>query len=103
MNKNKMISKLKKIKPHYEKEGFIIKGIIGSYARDEATKDSDLDIVYELNLNKFLKKYDGFKSFSKIKEIKEELERYFNLKIDLCAYNQQNQIFKQNLKSLIYV
>ena len=37
IQKNEIISKLKELKPLYSKEGFIIKGLFGSYSRDEAT------------------------------------------------------------------
>ena len=47
IEKNEIISKLKELKPLYSKEGFIIKGLFGSYSRDEATENSDIDMLVE--------------------------------------------------------
>ena len=60
-------------------------GLFGSYARDEATENSDIDILYELDTKKFYERNEGFKSFLRIKEIKEELQNIFKRDIDLCA------------------
>ena len=38
MTKNEILQKLKELKPKYEEEGFLILGLFGSYARDEATE-----------------------------------------------------------------
>ena len=47
IQKNEIISKLKELKPLYSQEGFIIKGLFGSYSRDEATSNSNIDILVE--------------------------------------------------------
>ena len=51
IQKNEIISKLKELKPLYSKEGFIIQGLFGSYSRDEATENSDIDIAIVLSDN----------------------------------------------------
>jgi len=80
--KANIINKLKKVKPIYAKEGFIIKGLFGSYSRDEHTKNSDIDILVE-STPKFATKY-GFQSVNRIKQIQEELSDIFNVKVDLA-------------------
>lgn len=82
MKKEDIIIKLKELKPKYSKEGFIIKGLFGSYSRDEASKDSDIDILIESTPD-FASKY-GFKSISRINEIKQEISDIFGLKVDLA-------------------
>lgn len=67
-----------------EKYGIISIGIFGSVARGEQHEGSDLDIFVEL------KEPDPFVMF----DIKEELERICNCKIDLLR-------LRKNLRSLI--
>ena len=78
------IKLLKEAKEKYANEGFNIVGFFGSYARGEATKDSDIDILYELN-DKFIKAYSGFLAFSRLREIKEELKALFGIDVDISA------------------
>ena len=47
MRKEEILQKLKELKPKYEAEGFEILGLFGSYARDEATEGSDIDILID--------------------------------------------------------
>ena len=61
INSNEIILKLKEIKPIYEKEGMKLIGIFGSFAKNSATENSDIDILYELDTKKFYEKNEGFK------------------------------------------
>ena len=45
MNKNEVISKLKLLEPRLRDHGIASLYIFGSYARDEAKPDSDLDLL----------------------------------------------------------
>jgi predicted nucleotidyltransferase len=99
----KILDKLKEIKPKYEKDGFIILGLFGSQARDDYTDNSDVDILYSLN-DKFIQNYRGFVAFSRLTDIKEELKEYFNKNIDLCAKSGLNKIGKKYiLRDLVNV
>ena len=82
MDKITILNYLKTVKSKYSDEGFIIKALFGSYSRDEATKDSDIDILVEAK-PEFALKY-GFKSISRIKEIQDELSTHFGLPVDLA-------------------
>lgn len=91
-----IISKIKISKKKYESSGFIILGFFGSYARAEADGNSDVDILYELSSD-FREKYKGFKAITEINRIKNELENYFGLKVDLVDRATQ----KDNKKNVI--
>ena len=94
MNKNEILSKLKEIKPTYEKEGLILLGLFGSYAKGTQTKFSDLDLAYKLDYELFSLHYkDGFSKILKIDEIKQELQSIFKIPIDLVPDNKKS-IFK---------
>jgi len=82
MNKDIILAKLKELKPKFNEEGFIIKGLFGSYSRDEATKDSDIDILVEAT-PQFATTY-GFQAVSRINEIKKELSDIFKINVDLA-------------------
>ena len=104
INWNEIILKLKEIKPIYEKEGMKLIGIFGSFAKNSATENSDIDILYELDTKKFYERNEGFKSFLRIKEIKEELKNIFKRDIDLCAKSGlSNTGEKYILGNTIYV
>lgn len=99
-----ILDKLKELKPKYEKEGFFIIGIFGSYARDEFNKDSDVDILYNIN-QKFVKKYGGWGAILKLEELKSELQNELRIsKIDLATLDSNNHTLQTTIqKELIYV
>ena len=104
MTKEYILTKLKELKPKYEQDGLIILGLFGSYAKDNATENSDIDILYKLEIDKFLTKYDGFSGFSKLNSVRDELKDIFHKNIDLCTINQNNETFKKYaLNETIYV
>ncbi len=81
---NDVMLLLKHAKQKYIKEGFNIIGIFGSYARNEATKESDIDILYELN-DTFIKSHHGFSAFARLNSIKRELKILFGVEVDIVA------------------
>jgi len=94
-------NKLKTIKNILKKDGFIIDGIVGSYARDE--NYNDIDILYHLEEN-FFKKYSGFEAFIKLEEIKTKLENLLNEKVDIIDKTTLNKVGKKYiLRDIKYV
>jgi len=81
MNKEQIISELKKLQPQYLKEGIVLLGLFGSYARGEETDTSDVDILIETT-PEFLTKHKGFRAFSRLDEIKANLKTIFKKEID---------------------
>ena len=105
MEREDILTYLKEVKQRYEKEGFIIKGLFGSHARDSADLYSDIDLVYELDYEKFDKVYHGgFSKLLKIEDIKDELQNTLKRRVDLIPLNKKDTSFYKIIKDeLIYV
>ncbi len=68
-------------------------GLFGSFARDEATKDSDIDILVDMK-----------SSFDNFFELKYFLEDAFKRKVDLGKEKNLRLLVKEQIKKeLIYV
>ncbi len=95
-DKNEILSELKKYKSILKKKyGIKTIGVFGSIAKGTTKKNSDLDIVVEVEkLKPFL-----------LLEIKQELERYFNMKVDLIRIRKNIRKSLKNRidKEVIYV
>jgi len=98
-DKSSVLSTLKKLKPTYEKEGLVLVGLFGSYAKDKQTQFSDIDIAYKLDYDKFSLNYKGgFAKLLRLDEVKKELQAIFHTSIDLVPDTN-----KSILKELISV
>lgn len=82
MNKMSILNYLTNIKSKYQNEGFLIKALFGSYSRDEADENSDVDILVEAT-PEFANRY-GFGAISRIHEIQAELSQALGLPVDLA-------------------
>ncbi|NOQ32206.1 MAG: nucleotidyltransferase [Helicobacteraceae bacterium] len=82
MTKEYILNYLSNVKAKYQEEGFYIKALFGSYSRDEANDDSDIDILVEAT-PKFANKY-GFNAIKRIKEIQNEMSLAIGLPVDLA-------------------
>ena len=99
IQREEIVTKLKELKPKYEKEGLIILGLFGSYSLGTQTKFSDIDIAYKIDYNKFSQKYiGGFAKILRIDDIKSELQSVFKKSIDFIP-----DANKKIMKDLIYV
>jgi predicted nucleotidyltransferase len=82
LTRSTILSKLKDIQPAFEKEGFLIKALFGSYSRNDANENSDIDILVEAT-PQFATKY-GFQAINRIKEIQLEISNIFGVPVDLA-------------------
>jgi len=105
MTKNYIIHKLLDLKPTLTKEGFTIVGLFGSYAREDNTPSSDIDILYTLtDPHKFTKVNGGFGAFTKIREMKEFLAKEFGKDVDFVEKSSLSRTGKKYiLKDLVSV
>ena len=95
MTKNDILEVLVQEKKYLQDTYEIDKiGLFGSYAKDEATKDSDIDIYVEFK-NKTFKNIAGLWVY---------LENLYNKKIDLLYKHKQAKgaIFEQIQQDVIY-
>jgi len=100
MNKNIILDYLKNKKDElHRKYGITSLGLYGSYARDEATKHSDIDIFYERDSNFELS------SGLEFMRISEELANDLSVsKVDFVSLSFMNPIIKYYArKDFIYV
>lgn len=98
MDRNRILKTLKDHKKDISQRYHLKKlGIFGSYARQEETDESDLDILIEFDVN-----VEGI--FLLKLNLKKELQELFQMPVDLCRERQIKGIFKdQILKDAIYV
>jgi predicted nucleotidyltransferase len=82
MKKETILDYLSSIKPKYEREGFLIKALFGSYSREEADENSDIDILVEAT-PEFASRY-GFGAIARIKQIQAELTKALGVTVDLA-------------------
>jgi len=92
-----ILEKIKQIKPKYEKEGFVILGLLGSYARNSEDIFSDIDLAYKIDHDRFFKD-NAFKKLLRIEEIKKELETTLHKKVDLISVNSKNKSLNNSIK-----
>ena len=95
MTKEEIINYLKTHKEKFQKEYEVEQiGLFGSYARDEAREDSDIDIFVQMKPD-----------FFKLVGLKQQIEDYFNTKVDIVRLREKmNMALKRRiLKDGIYV
>ncbi len=69
-------------------------GLFGSYARDEATPHSDIDLVISTSVKSFSNRYN----------LKNYLEEAFGKSVDIGYYDSLRTFIKQEIdKEIIYV
>lgn len=98
MNKIEILKYLKSKQDFFRNNfGIEFVGIFGSFSRDEATDDSDIDILYTI------KKNVKFSMFTYLK-INKILEEFFHRKVDLVRDETLKPTFKKYIeKDLMYV
>ena len=100
---NDLLKVIDDINRYLKKDGFVIDGIFGSYARGDYKPNSDIDLLYHLEPI-FLEKYGGFYGFKKLQEIKEYISSKLGKRVDLAPINNLNKTAKKYiLKDIIYV
>ncbi len=91
MQKQEILNYLKSNQEYYYNQfGVEFIGLFGSFARDEANENSDIDILYKIEKNKKLSMFNYLK-------LNKQLEDFFHKKIDLV----RDEVLKPQLKKYI--
>ena len=98
LSKTEILTFLAEQKKKFSKEFQVTKlGLFGSYARNEQTEESDIDVLIE-----FAPKTDSLSE--KKQEIRSIIQKKFNKKVDLCREKYLKPYFRsQVISSTIYV
>mgnify|MGYP000084269348 CR=1 FL=1 len=92
MYKQDILNYLKSNQEYYHDQfGVKFIGLFGSFARDEANDNSDIDILYQIEKDKKL-------SMFKYLKLTKQLEDYFHKKIDLV----RDETLKSQIKNYIH-
>lgn len=75
MTRDELLIKLRDLKPWLAEQGIVNVRLFGSYARDEAGPDSDVDLLVDLS------KPIGWEFYS----LKEDIAEKLGLGVDLCS------------------
>ncbi|MDP3698389.1 MAG: nucleotidyltransferase family protein [Nanoarchaeota archaeon] len=87
--KNKEVQKIAKIVVPILKKNDVVKaGIFGSYARGEAKKRSDVDMLIQ---------FKGRKSYFDLVGLEQELGERLGKKVDLLTYKSVNLLLKKSI------
>lgn len=97
MTKSMILDYLKQHKGEFNKKYGVSKiGLFGSYARNEANNNSDIDIAIEID--------KGKKNIHTFFAIKREMEQFFGQEVDLGIESSLKPIALENIKTeIIYV
>lgn len=85
VTKEMILDYLRELKPKLAKDGVTKLGLFGSYAKDEATINSDIDIVINVN-DKFYNNFNGsgFAGLIYLENLRTDIENRFGKSTDLC-------------------
>lgn len=93
MTQQEVIKKLRELKPVLKDDGITLIGIFGSFARNEQTEQSDVDILYDIdNPKAFAKRFGGFGAFTRLEELKRLIAKSLNSKVDFVAKKSLNSV-----------
>lgn len=90
------------IKPQLQENGIEQVGLFGSYARNNATLTSDIDIAIKLDKN-YLDKNDVWNYFNEINKIKRMVYNKFQIKSDVFDLDSSSSLKNKIEKEILYV
>jgi len=94
MERDATLDKLREIKKRLGREGFVIDGLFGSFARGEEGPESDLDLLYHVEPS-FLRRYRGFAALARLETIKAQLAKELGRPVDLAPSNNLSETGKR--------
>lgn len=100
--KENILSYLKELQLELNNKGIQKLALFGSYAKEEPTVYSDIDIAIQKD-KEFLLKYSSYSYFELISYIKEKISTKFHKNIDIFDLDSQSSFKESIKKELIYV
>lgn len=102
IDKNIILQYLSDLKYELSKKGIVKFGLFGSFAKDEQTIYSDIDIAIKKD-KKFLEKNGVYYYFEILNSIKENIQKKFHRNVDIFDLDSNSELKKTIEKELIYV
>lgn len=101
-DKNTIFDYLKELKPLLSGRGISVVGFFGSFAREENSVYSDIDIAIKKD-NDYLAKKSGYDYFNDIEFLKNLIRKKFHRNIDIFDIESSSSMKNEILKDMIYV
>lgn len=104
LTKKDILKYLSELKPYLQKDGIKEIGLFGSYAKDYADENSDIDIVILADKKEFLERLNGFKALDYLNNLRKQISKRFHKSVDICDfYSEQKMKENKIVKGAIYV
>jgi predicted nucleotidyltransferase len=100
--KENILQYLKEIKEDLADDGIISLALFGSFARDEQSVYSDIDIAIRKEKN-YLQKRDAYSYFNEIDKIKQMIKSKFHRNSDIFDLDSNSSITQNIQRDLLYV
>lgn len=101
--KQEILDYLKEMKPELEADGITKLGLYGSFAKEKAHKQSDIDICF-YPTESFRAKYEGLKYVGYLGEIEDKISKRFHRVVGICNISSLSEGGEARLlKGAIYV
>ena len=103
LTKKDILKYLSELKPYLQKDGIKEIGLFGSYAKDYADENSDIDIVILADKKEFLERLNGFKALDYLNNLRKQISKRFHKSVDICDfYSEQKMKENKIVKGAIY-
>ena len=102
ITKNIILQYLKEIKPELESHGIEKIALFGSFAKEEQTVYSDIDIAIKKKSD-FLEKYSAYDYFNMISNIKQKIRQVLHRNVDVFDLESDSELLESIEKEIIYV
>ena len=104
LTKDAILKYLSELKPYLQKDGIKEIGLFGSYAKDYADENSDIDIVILADKKEFLERLNAFKALNYLNNLRKQISKKFHKSVDICDfYSEQKMKEDKIVKGAIYV
>ncbi|MBD3825198.1 MAG: nucleotidyltransferase domain-containing protein [Epsilonproteobacteria bacterium] len=101
-DKNAIFHYLQELKPMFSDKNLALVGFFGSFARDEATPYSDIDIAIKKDAA-YLQNRGAYDYFNDIASLKEMVMKKFHRNVDIFDIDSNSAFKEKILQEMIHV